>query len=157
MGEARGEKPFYSRKQQSGRAMRACMADSACGAGGARPFSLEAGKAKTRTFCKRMTVKIRKNIEMNRRNVLKYSLSRLKRGGTKEEEKGMKTVFEKVFQLSKHKTTAKTEVMAGITTFMTMAYILAVNPSVLSAAGWTLPPCCWRRRCPPLSARPAWR
>ena len=47
----------------------------------------------------------------------------------------MKTVFEKVFQLSKHKTTAKTEVMAGITTFMTMAYILAVNPSVLSAAG----------------------
>ena len=47
----------------------------------------------------------------------------------------MKTVFEKVFQLSKHKTTAKTEVMAGITTFMTMAYILAVNPSILSAAG----------------------
>lgn len=33
----------------------------------------------------------------------------------KEEEKGMKTVFEKVFQLSKHKTTAKTEIMAGIT------------------------------------------
>lgn len=53
----------------------------------------------------------------------------------KEEEKGMKTVFEKVFQLSKHKTTAKTEIMAGITTFMTMAYILAVNPSILSAAG----------------------
>ena len=47
----------------------------------------------------------------------------------------MKTVFEKVFQLSKHKTTAKTEVMAGITTFMTMAYILAVNPSILSASG----------------------
>ena len=47
----------------------------------------------------------------------------------------MKTVFEKVFQLSKHKTTAKTEIMAGITTFMTMAYILAVNPSILSAAG----------------------
>ena len=37
----------------------------------------------------------------------------------------MKTVFEKVFQLRKHKTTAKTEVMAGITTFMTMAYMLA--------------------------------
>ena len=47
----------------------------------------------------------------------------------------MKTVFEKVFQLSKHKTNVKTEVMAGITTFMTMAYILAVNPSILSAAG----------------------
>ena len=64
---------------------------------------------------------------MNRPNVLKYSLSRLKTWGTKEEEKGMKTVFEKVFQLSKHKTTAKTEVMAGITTFMTMAYILAAT------------------------------
>lgn len=38
MGEARGEKTFYPKKQQSGRAMRACTADSACGAGGARPF-----------------------------------------------------------------------------------------------------------------------
>ena len=44
-------------------------------------------------------------------------------------------MFEKVFKLSEHQTTVKTEVMAGITTFMTMAYILAVNPTMLSAAG----------------------
>ena len=44
-------------------------------------------------------------------------------------------MFERVFKLSEHKTTVKTEVMAGITTFMTMAYILAVNPSVLSSTG----------------------
>lgn len=44
-------------------------------------------------------------------------------------------MFEKLFKLKEHKTNVKTEVMAGITTFMTMAYILAVNPSILSAAG----------------------
>lgn len=44
-------------------------------------------------------------------------------------------MLEKVFKLSAHKTNVKTEVMAGITTFMTMAYILAVNPSILAAAG----------------------
>ena len=44
-------------------------------------------------------------------------------------------MLEKVFKLSENKTDAKTEILAGITTFMTMAYILAVNPSVLSAAG----------------------
>ena len=44
-------------------------------------------------------------------------------------------MLERVFHLSEHKTNAKTEIMAGITTFMTMAYILAVNPSILSAAG----------------------
>ena len=43
-------------------------------------------------------------------------------------------MFEKVFKLSENKTTVKTEVVAGLTTFMTMAYILAVNPSILSAA-----------------------
>lgn len=43
--------------------------------------------------------------------------------------------FERVFQLSEHHTDVKTEVMAGITTFMTMAYILAVNPNILSEAG----------------------
>ena len=42
-------------------------------------------------------------------------------------------MFEKVFKLSEHQTTVKTEVMAGITTFMTMAYILAVNPSILGS------------------------
>lgn len=44
-------------------------------------------------------------------------------------------MFEKVFKLSEHQTTVKTEVMAGITTFMTMAYILAVNPSILGSTG----------------------
>lgn len=44
-------------------------------------------------------------------------------------------MFEKLFKLSQNKTNVKTEVIAGITTFMTMAYILAVNPSILSDAG----------------------
>lgn len=44
-------------------------------------------------------------------------------------------MLEKLFKLSKNKTTVKTEVLAGITTFMTMAYILAVNPAILSASG----------------------
>ncbi len=44
-------------------------------------------------------------------------------------------MLEKLFKLSEHNTNVQTEVMAGITTFMTMAYILAVNPSLLSAAG----------------------
>lgn len=45
------------------------------------------------------------------------------------------TMFEKIFHLNKHHTTVKKEVLAGITTFMTMAYILAVNPTILSATG----------------------
>ena len=44
-------------------------------------------------------------------------------------------MLERYFRLSEHKTNVKTEVMAGITTFMTMAYILAVNPSILADAG----------------------
>jgi len=44
-------------------------------------------------------------------------------------------MFEKVFRLKENNTNVKTEVAAGITTFMTMAYILAVNPSILSEAG----------------------
>lgn len=44
-------------------------------------------------------------------------------------------MLEKFFKLSDNGTDVKTEVMAGITTFMTMAYILAVNPSILAAAG----------------------
>ena len=43
--------------------------------------------------------------------------------------------MEKVFRLKDHNTDVKTEVAAGITTFMTMAYILAVNPSILGDAG----------------------
>lgn len=44
-------------------------------------------------------------------------------------------MLEKIFKLKEHGTDFKTEVVAGITTFMTMAYILAVNPSILSEAG----------------------
>ena len=44
-------------------------------------------------------------------------------------------MLEKLFKLKQNNTTVKTEVVAGITTFMTMAYILAVNPTMLSAAG----------------------
>lgn len=43
--------------------------------------------------------------------------------------------FEKAFKLKKHGTDTKTEIMAGITTFMTMSYILAVNPQILSESG----------------------
>lgn len=44
-------------------------------------------------------------------------------------------MLEKFFELSSRKTDVKTEVIAGLTTFMTMAYILFVNPSILGAAG----------------------
>ena len=44
-------------------------------------------------------------------------------------------MLEKFFKLKENKTDVKTEIMAGITTFMTMAYILAVNPSILGDAG----------------------
>ncbi len=44
-------------------------------------------------------------------------------------------MFEKFFKLKENNTSIKTEVIAGITTFMTMAYILAVNPDILSATG----------------------
>ena len=43
--------------------------------------------------------------------------------------------LEKTFKLKENGTTVKTEIAAGLTTFMTMAYILVVNPSILSAAG----------------------
>ncbi len=44
-------------------------------------------------------------------------------------------MLEKFFKLKENKTSTKTEILAGITTFMTMAYILAVNPDILSATG----------------------
>ena len=43
--------------------------------------------------------------------------------------------LDKIFHLSENHTDVKTEILAGITTFMTMAYILAVNPNILSASG----------------------
>ncbi len=44
-------------------------------------------------------------------------------------------LFDRFFHLSENGTTVRTEILAGITTFMTMAYILAVNPTIMSAAG----------------------
>ena len=45
------------------------------------------------------------------------------------------TWFGRLFKLKRNRTTVKTEIVAGVTTFMTMAYILAVNPNILSMAG----------------------
>jgi len=44
-------------------------------------------------------------------------------------------MFEKLFKLSENKTSIRTEIIAGITTFMTMAYILFLNPNILAATG----------------------
>lgn len=54
---------------------------------------------------------------------------------TKAKPQESKSLLEKIFKLSEHKTNVKTEITAGITTFMTMAYILIVNPSILAATG----------------------
>lgn len=43
--------------------------------------------------------------------------------------------MEKLFQLKEHGTTVKQEIIAGVTTFLTMAYIIFVNPSILSMTG----------------------
>lgn len=44
-------------------------------------------------------------------------------------------MLEQLFKLKEHNTTVKTEVLAGVTTYLTMAYIIFVNPSMLAAAG----------------------
>ena len=44
-------------------------------------------------------------------------------------------MFEKLFRLSEHGTSVRVEVLAGLTTFLTMAYIVVVNPSILGNAG----------------------
>jgi len=44
-------------------------------------------------------------------------------------------MLEKLFKLSEHNTDVRTEVVAGLTTFLTMAYILFVNPDILSITG----------------------
>ena len=43
--------------------------------------------------------------------------------------------LDKIFHLKENNTNVKTEILAGVTTFMTMAYILAVNPNILAEAG----------------------
>lgn len=54
---------------------------------------------------------------------------------TSATRKGKMYMLEKLFKLKENNTTVKTELVAGITSFMTMAYILAVNPSILGDAG----------------------
>lgn len=51
------------------------------------------------------------------------------------ETKPETTFMGRLFKLNGNRTTVKTEIIAGVTTFMTMAYILAVNPNILSMAG----------------------
>ncbi len=43
--------------------------------------------------------------------------------------------WEKLYRLKEHETTVKTEIIAGFTTFMTMAYIIVVNPLIMQDAG----------------------
>ena len=52
-----------------------------------------------------------------------------------ESEEPETTFLGRVFKLKRNRTTVRTELVAGLTTFMTMAYILAVNPNILSVAG----------------------
>ena len=53
-------------------------------------------------------------------------------------------MLEKVFKLSENNTSVKTEVVAGLTTFMTMAYIIALNPNLLTAWHfWRTSPSAW--------------
>ncbi|MCH1428465.1 MAG: NCS2 family permease, partial [Alphaproteobacteria bacterium] len=44
-------------------------------------------------------------------------------------------MLQKIFKLKDNNTTAKTEIIAGISTFFTLAFIIAVNPAILSDAG----------------------
>ncbi|CEI74155.1 NCS2 family permease [Romboutsia hominis] len=54
---------------------------------------------------------------------------------TVKNNQGKVNVLEKIFKLSENNSNVKTEVLAGITTFMTIAYILVVNPTILGQAG----------------------
>ena len=51
--------------------------------------------------------------------------------------------LDQFFQLSEQKTTVRREVVAGLTTFFTMAYIVAVNPAILKTAGMPLDARLW--------------
>jgi AGZA family xanthine/uracil permease-like MFS transporter len=44
-------------------------------------------------------------------------------------------MFERMFQLKEHNTNVRAEIIAGLTTFMTMVYIVIVNPAILEIAG----------------------
>ena len=47
----------------------------------------------------------------------------------------MPTLLDRTFKLNEHGTSVKTEILAGVTTFLTMAYILFVNPTILGSTG----------------------
>src|SRR5215475_7012879 len=57
-----------------------------------------------------------------------------------DNRRGRPRMLEQLFKLSENKTTVRTEVVAGITTFLTMAYIIFVNPNILSKAGMPFGP-----------------
>ena len=44
-------------------------------------------------------------------------------------------MLERLFKLKENKTTVRTEILAGITTFLTMSYIIFINPTILSKTG----------------------
>jgi AGZA family xanthine/uracil permease-like MFS transporter len=56
-------------------------------------------------------------------------------GGADKRTPGGENMFERLFKLREHGTTVRTEVIAGLTTFLTMSYIIFVNPDILSTTG----------------------
>ena len=50
----------------------------------------------------------------------------------------MRLALERYFRFHEHQTNWRTEVLAGVTTFVTMAYIIFVNPNILSETGMSL-------------------
>jgi xanthine/uracil/vitamin C permease (AzgA family) len=62
--------------------------------------------------------------------------------------------LERYFELSRNGTELRTEIVAGITTFLTMASIVFVNPQILGTTGWTRAQCSSRPASPP--RRAAW-
>ena len=65
--------------------------------------------------------------------------------------------MEKLFQLKAHNTDIKTEIIAGITTFLSMVYILAINPLILSDAGLSADSVFTATAVPLGSRRSSWR
>ncbi len=63
--------------------------------------------------------------------------------------------MENLFHLKENGTTTRTEILAGLTTFMTMAYIIALNPNLLTDFDTRLRPCGTACSWPPASPRPS--
>jgi hypothetical protein len=53
------------------------------------------------------------------------------------------SLFERLFQLQQHGTTVRTELLAGVTTFLTMSYIVFVNPRSSAPPAWMRVRCSW--------------